>query len=104
MAMKMGLGVVLVRKPGKLPYATHSHTYDLEYAQDTLHIHTDALQSGDQVCIVDDVLATGGTAEATEKLCAKTGAVVTGFTFLLEIGSLKGHGRLRARHSSLILL
>lgn len=103
-AMELGLGLVLVRKPGKLPYATFSHSYDLEYGKDTLQIHVDALTAKDHVCIVDDVLATGGTASAAEVLCAETGATVTGFAFLMELGFLNGRKKLRAGAKSLITL
>ncbi|MGE4130056.1 MAG: adenine phosphoribosyltransferase [Bdellovibrionales bacterium] len=104
LAMEMGIGMVLVRKPGKLPYATLSHSYDLEYGKDTLQIHVDALTSGDQACIVDDVLATGGTARATEILCMETGANVNGLVFLMELGFLKGRDKLKAPSRSLITL
>src|ERR1700677_3772144 len=80
-AMQLGLGLVLIRKPGKLPFSTFSHSYDLEYGKDTLQIHVDALGPKDHVCIVDDVLATGGTANAAEVLCLETGASITGFAF-----------------------
>lgn len=103
-AMKLGLGMVLIRKPGKLPYATLSHSYELEYGKDTLQIHVDALTSKDKVCIVDDVLATGGTAAATETLCVETGAVVSGFAFLMELGFLNGRKKLTASSRSLITL
>lgn len=101
-AMKRELALVLVRKPGKLPYATLSHSYDLEYGRDTLQIHVDALKSGDRVCIIDDVLATGGTASATEVLCTETGASVNGFAFLMELGFLKGREKLKAPAKSLM--
>lgn len=103
-AMKLGLGLALIRKPGKLPSSTFSHSYDLEYGKDTLQIHVDALTSQDQVCIVDDVLATGGTASAAEALCLQTGATVTGFAFLMELGFLEGRHRLKAKSQSLIRL
>lgn len=101
-ALKLGLGLVLIRKPGKLPYATLSHSYALEYGTDTLQIHVDALTDKDHVCIVDDVLATGGTAEAAETLCLETGATVSGFAFLLELSFLKGRDRLKAQSRALI--
>ncbi len=103
-AMKLGLGMAIIRKPGKLPYKTISHSYDLEYGQDTLQIHADALSSKDRVCIIDDVLATGGTAAAAESLCRETGAEVTGFAFLLELGFLNGRDKLKASAKSLITL
>lgn len=103
-AMKLGLGMVLIRKPGKLPYATLSHSYELEYGKDTLQIHVDALSANDKVCIIDDVLATGGTASATEILCVETGATVSGFAFLMELGFLNGRKKLKANSRSLITL
>lgn len=103
-AMHLGLGMALIRKPGKLPYSTFSHSYDLEYGKDTLQIHVDALGSNDKVCIVDDVLATGGTAQAAEILCRETGATVTGLAFLMELGFLNGRKKLTAESYSLITL
>ena len=103
-AMHLGLGLVLIRKPGKLPYSTFSHSYDLEYGKDTLQIHVDALGPKDRVCIVDDVLATGGTANAAEVLCLETGASITGFAFLLELGFLNGRKKLKGGAKSLITL
>lgn len=103
-ALRLGLGLTLIRKPGKLPYSTFSHSYDLEYGKDTLQIHVDALSADDRVCIVDDVLATGGTASAAEVLCLKTGATVTGFAFLMELAFLGGRKKLTARSKSLITL
>lgn len=96
LAMKLGLGLVLIRKPGKLPYSTFSHSYDLEYGRDTLQMHVDALTPQDHVCIVDDVLATGGTAGAAEVLCLETGATVTSFLFMMELGFLNGREKLKA--------
>jgi adenine phosphoribosyltransferase len=104
LAQYLGLGMALVRKPGKLPYATLSHSYELEYGKDTLQIHVDALTKNDRACIVDDVLATGGTAQATEILCLETGAQVSGFVFLMELSFLDGRKKLRASSSSLITL
>ncbi len=103
-AMKLGIGMVLIRKPGKLPAATISHSYALEYGQDTLQIHVDALRPQDQVCIVDDVLATGGTASAAEILCVESGAKVSGFALLMELGFLNGRTKLKAPVASLITL
>lgn len=101
-ALKLGLGLALVRKPGKLPYATLSHSYELEYGKDTLQIHVDALTPEDRVCIIDDVLATGGTAHATEVLCRETGAQISGFALLMELGFLNGRQKLQAPVASLI--
>jgi adenine phosphoribosyltransferase len=103
-ATQLNLGLTLIRKPGKLPYSTFSHSYDLEYGRDTLQIHVDALGPDDRVCIVDDVLATGGTAHAAEVLCLETGAVVSGFAFMMELGFLKGRAKLKADCKALIQL
>ncbi len=103
-AMHLGLGMVLIRKPGKLPYATLSHSYDLEYGKDTLQMHVDALSSTDKVCIIDDVLATGGTAQAAENLCRESGATVSGFAFLMELSFLKGREKLKSSAQSLFSL
>jgi adenine phosphoribosyltransferase len=90
-ALALGVGFVPVRKPGKLPAATYSVSYQLEYGQETLEMHADALGSGERVLLVDDVLATGGTAAATVELVERSGAVVHGFAVLLELSFL--HGR-----------
>lgn len=103
-AMHLGLGLTLIRKPGKLPYSTFTHAYDLEYGKDSLQIHVDALSPQDHVCIVDDVLATGGTAGAAEVLCLETGASVVGFAFMMELGFLNGRSKLKADSKSLIKL
>jgi len=94
-AYKMGVGLVPVRKKGKLPYRTHSITYDLEYGQDTLEIHQDALKKGAKVLIVDDLLATGGTTRATVDLVEKVGGKVEGIAFLIELLPLKGRDKLK---------
>lgn len=93
-AYALHAGFVPMRKPGKLPSATVSASYDLEYGDDALHVHTDAIQEGDRVLIIDDVLATGGTAEAARRLVASCGGHLVGFVFLLEIEGLDGRGRL----------
>jgi adenine phosphoribosyltransferase len=90
-AYRFGAGFVPVRKAGKLPWEIERQEYELEYGTDLLEIHRDAVRPGDRVLIVDDVLATGGTAAATARLVAKLGATVVGFGFLVEIGFL--HGR-----------
>lgn len=94
-AYKMGLGLVPVRKKGKLPYKTHSVTYDLEYGQDTLEIHQDAFKKGARVLIVDDLLATGGTVSAVAGLVEKMGGEVAGIAFVIELLPLKGRERLK---------
>jgi adenine phosphoribosyltransferase len=93
-AYVLGAGFVPVRKHGKLPAATYAESYELEYGQATLEVHTDAFDPGDQVLIVDDVLATGGTAAATAELVRRTGATVTGIVVLLELGFLAGRTKL----------
>ena len=94
LAYAMDLGLTLVRKPGKLPRETRSVSYALEYGTDTLEIHVDAVGAADRVLIVDDVLATGGTAAAVCELVAGTGATVAGLAFALELGFLSGRDKL----------
>ena len=93
-ADRLGVGFVPVRKPGKLPWRTTQATYDLEYGSDTLEIHEDALVAGQQVLIIDDLLATGGTAQASVALVKRSGARVAGLSFLVELTALEGRGRL----------
>ncbi len=85
---------VPVRKPGKLPWKTEKVEYELEYGTDSLEIHLDAIEKGQRVLIVDDLLATGGTAEATCKLVSKIGGNIVGFTVLVELEFLEGRKRL----------
>jgi adenine phosphoribosyltransferase len=89
-ACTLGAGFVPVRKQGKLPAATHAQTYELEYGTATVEVHTDAFAPGDRVLIVDDVLATGGTARATAELIRRSGADVAAVVVLLELGFLNG--------------
>ncbi len=93
-AQELSCGFVLIRKKGKLPGQTHEVSYDLEYGSATIEAHHDALQPGDRVLIHDDLLATGGTAQAAARLCTQNGAVVSGFLFLVELESLAGRQRL----------
>ena len=93
-ALELGCGFVPVRKPGKLPAATLSRDYALEYGQTALEIHTDAITLGQKVLVVDDVLATGGTLEATCQVLEKLGAVVVGISVLAELSFLSGRDRL----------
>ena len=93
-AHRLGIGFVPVRKPGKLPHAVTSVTYDLEYGSDTLEVHSDAVGSGERVVIIDDVLATGGTAAATVDLLRRSGAEVLGLGVLIELGFLAGRAKL----------
>lgn len=90
LAQRLGLGLVTVRKPGKLPADTHSVEYELEYGVDRLEIHRDALSHGHRVVIVDDLLATGGTAKATVELVEQLGARVDACLFAIELGFLNG--------------
>ena len=94
LAYRCGFGLVPVRKPGKLPWETATQAYDLEYGVDELEVHIDAFGPGDRVLIVDDVLATGGTAAATVSLVESTGATVVGLGFVIELGFLGGAGKL----------
>ena len=93
-AYALGAGFVPVREPGKLPAATERSEYRLEYGTDALEIHRDAIDAGEQVLIVDDVLATGGTACAVTQLVEKLGGVVMGLGFAIELGFLKGRDKL----------
>ena len=86
----LGCGFAPVRKPGKLPFDTESISYDLEYGSDTLEIHVDAIPANARVLIVDDLLATGGTAAACEKLVTKVGGVVAAYSMVIELGFLEG--------------
>ena len=96
-AMALGAGIVPVRKKGKLPYKTLSAAYALEYGTDTLEMHTDAVKAGDKVLIIDDVLATGGTAAAVCELAEKAGAKVAGIAMIIELEFLKGRAKLPGR-------
>lgn len=95
LAYKLGAGLVIVRKPGKLPYKTYQATYELEYGTDTLEIHQDAIQPGQNVLIVDDVLATGGTMKATAELVKTFKANIVGIAFLSELTFLNGREKLK---------
>jgi len=96
-AYATGVGVVPVRKAGKLPRAVHAVTYDLEYGTATLEVHTDAFTPHQRVLVLDDVLATGGTAKAALALVERAGGVVAGLTVLLELGFLEGRSALPGR-------
>lgn len=93
-AYKLGAGFVPVRKPGKLPGETVSYTYDLEYGTDTIEIHKDAIKKGDKVVIVDDLIATGGTLEASAKAIEMLGGEIVSIIALMELTGLKGRERL----------
>jgi len=94
LAQQLGLGLILVRKPGKLPADVHGVDYELEYGMDRLEIHRDSLSAGHRVVIVDDLLATGGTASATIDLVRTLGAEVSACLFAIELTFLNGRGRL----------
>jgi adenine phosphoribosyltransferase len=102
-ALALGAGMVPIRKPGKLPSARHRVEYDLEYGTDALEMHQDALAPGDQVLVVDDVLATGGTAAAAGQLVRNQGAALAGFSFLIELDFLQGRKRLAGERLEALL-
>ncbi len=94
-AFKLGVAFVPIRKKGKLPFTTLAQSYELEYGFETIEMHTDALEKGDGVLIHDDVLATGGTAEAAGKLVSQAGGIIKGYSFIAELAFLNGRKRLR---------
>jgi len=94
MACELGCGFIPIRKKGKLPWRTASVSYALEYGTDSLEIHADAVPPGGRILLVDDVLATGGTAQAVVELIRQVGGEIAGLQFLLELGFLKGRARL----------
>lgn len=94
LATALGCGFVMVRKPGRLPYATLSAAYSLEYGSESLELHDDAISEGHRVLIHDDLLATGGTARAVRDLVEQSGGEVAGFSFLIELEGLGGRERL----------
>src|ERR1700730_10159866 len=96
LAYRLNAGFVPVRKPGKLPAETVRYDYALEYGTNTLEIHKDAIQKGQRILIADDLLATGGTAEATTKLADSLGAEIAGLAFVVELDFLKGRDKVRA--------
>jgi len=96
-AYGLGRGIALVRKPGKLPYQTHSASYELEYGRDTLEIHRDALSKGHRVLVIDDLLATGGTASAAVELVQRCGGNVVACAFIIELAFLGGRKRLEGQ-------
>lgn len=102
-AYRLSAGCVPFRKPGKLPYETVEHTYDLEYGTDSLAAHVDAIGPGARVLVVDDVLATGGTAAAACDLVTSLGGTIVACAFLLELGFLSGRGRLSGQQVTSVL-
>ena len=95
LANQLGVGMSIVRKKGKLPYKSHSHEYELEYGQGVLEMHIDAVEQNQRVVIIDDLLATGGTAEAAAKLVRKCGGEIVELAFLVELEFLKGREKLK---------
>jgi adenine phosphoribosyltransferase len=104
LAMRLGIPFILIRKKGKLPYEKISHSYDLEYGSATIEMHTDAIQSGQRVLIHDDLLATGGSAEAAAILVEKTGGKVASFNFLVSLDFLNGAEKLNRFSDKIINL
>ena len=105
LALKMGIGFVPIRKPGKLPYKNRCVTYELEYGSDTLCMHVDAVDEGDKILMIDDLLATGGTAEGMIKLVREAGGEIVGAGFVIQLSFLEGDEVMRAadvKHDFLI--
>jgi adenine phosphoribosyltransferase len=103
MAIRLGAGFVPLRKAGKLPWRTRSVAYTLEYRGDVLHVHEDAVSPGQRVLVVDDVVATGGTAKAVVELVDQLGGVVAGVQFLIELADLKGRELLAGHEVQAVL-
>jgi adenine phosphoribosyltransferase len=103
-ALALGAGFVPVRKPGKLPWKTVTETYELEYGTDSLDVHGDAITPGEAVYVVDDVLATGGTAAAACRLVDRLGGAIAGLAFVVELGFLEGRAKLPKEHDVLALI
>ena len=102
-ALALGTGFTMVRKKGKLPYETRSVSYDLEYGTDTVEMHIDAVKPGQRVLLVDDLIATGGTAAAAVRLARDAGAQVVACAFLIELGFLKGRSKLGVERVHVVL-
>lgn len=103
MAFNLGIGFVPFRKPGKLPAKTIRETYEMEYGTDSIDIHIDAVQKGERVLVVDDLLATGGTAAAACKLVDRLGGIVVGVAFLIELSFLNGRAKLPGRKINVLI-
>lgn len=101
LAMRLGVPFILIRKKGKLPYDKISHSYDLEYGSAEIEMHTDAVKKGQRILIHDDLLATGGSAEAAASLIAKCGGELVGFNFLVALDFLNGTDRLEKFSSNI---
>lgn len=104
MAYRLGVGLILVRKQGRLPADVEAESYELEYGSAVLEVHRDAIEPGQQVVIVDDLLATGGTAAATERIVQRLGGRVQGHAFLIELKALDGRAALDAKDNVFSLL
>ncbi len=104
LANKLNIPFILIRKAGKLPYKTHSYEYALEYGSAKMEMHIDSLQKGWNVLVHDDLLATGGTAEAAAQLIKQQGANVCGFTFVVELGFLNGKQKLNIHSNNITCL
>lgn len=104
LARELHIGIVPARKPGKLPRAIESVSYGLEYGKDCLEVHADAFRKGERVLIVDDVLATGGTAKAASDLAERLGAHVIGVSVFIELGALGGRAKLAGRTTHAVLM
>jgi adenine phosphoribosyltransferase len=103
LALRLKTAFVPVRKPGKLPYTTHRHSYDLEYGSDTLEIHSDAIEPGQRVLVIDDLLATGGTVQACLQLLSNFDIEIVEFAFCIHLTALEGEKKL-APHSVFSLI
>jgi len=103
LALELGIGMAPVRKPGKLPWTSVSESYALEYGSDELHLHDDAFSAGTRVAVVDDLLATGGTAGAVARLVEKVGGEITAFCFLVELSFLHGRKQLDGHYVHSVL-
>lgn len=93
-AWELGVGFIPLRKPGKLPYDVQSASYDLEYGSAALEVHTDAVNAGDKILLIDDLIATGGTAQASCQLIEELGGAIIGCAFVIELDALKGREKL----------
>lgn len=103
LALRLNTAFVPVRKPGKLPFSTHRHRYDLEYGSDSLEIHSDALQPGQRVLVIDDLLATGGTVQACVQLLSNFSVEIVEFAFVVHLKALEGEKKL-APHRAFSLI
>lgn len=104
LANRLQLPFVPIRKKGKLPYKTVQQSYNLEYGAETIEMHEDAIEAGQHVLIHDDLLATGGTVEATSRLIEKQGGIISGYTFLISLGFLKGSEKVNKFSDNIISL